>query len=655
MDDAFKEIFETELTHLKTQADQFARDHKYRRLASKVGLDPNAELRDPFVDWLLQGYAFLAARVQDKVDSGFPRFTQNLLSVVNPQLMSPTPSMIVAGFSMRGEPALMSGPVLPRGHRLDLAARVENSRRGPRNVTFTTGRALRLFPIEVTGMRYLPDAAALESAGVNPNAPAGVMMTLSLTADAPFHDFPSDNLDLHVSNSDGLGAVLFEALALCGCNIEVHGTERRRGSSAAPTRIVAEPLGFDREFISEGRGREIDALLPYDARSFDGYRLLHEFFALPDRFHFLRLGGLKRAFEGKSEREVRIVFLLPRPFPGLNGKLGPESVRTNCVPAVNLFEKDTEISGKDALRQTAHRVVPDRGDPTGYEVHSVLSVVGRTDGGDEQVFRPFFSVPGLGEALDGPGRYFALNRVARMEPADLQRAERDRSADLYRGTEVDISLVDDAAVPVTPDLKALFLRVLCTNRHLPLYAAKSIGANADLRSGEDLGWDRVRIVAGPSWPRPGLQVGRKLWDAVNHLSLNYLSLIEQPGPDPVAPLRSLMKLYLPESPPRAANIANSLRGISTGQIVKPIDAPPDMYGRATPVTFARGLHIGLTFSAEMPEASTLAAILDRFFASFVSANNFTRTTMYPPEGPGDDPDRDWRLRWPARTGSRTKL
>ena len=66
MDDSFKEILETELTHLKTRADQFARDHKFRRLASKVGLDPNAELRDPFVDWMLQGYAFLAARVQEK-------------------------------------------------------------------------------------------------------------------------------------------------------------------------------------------------------------------------------------------------------------------------------------------------------------------------------------------------------------------------------------------------------------------------------------------------------------------------------------------------------------------------------------------------------------------------------------------------------------
>ena len=108
-----------------------------------------------------------------KVDSGFPRFTQNLLSVVNPQLMSPTPSMIVAGFSMRPEPALMSGPVLDRGHKLDLPARVEGSRRSTRNVTFTTGRPLRLFPIEVTAMRYLPDAAALEAAGVQSRAPAG--------------------------------------------------------------------------------------------------------------------------------------------------------------------------------------------------------------------------------------------------------------------------------------------------------------------------------------------------------------------------------------------------------------------------------------------------------------------------------------------------
>ena len=98
MDDAFKNLVNTELKHLETHCEELASDHRFERLAGKVGLNPNSVLRDPFVDWMLQGYAFLAARVQQKLGEEFPRFTQNLLSVVNPQLTAPTPSLIVAGF-----------------------------------------------------------------------------------------------------------------------------------------------------------------------------------------------------------------------------------------------------------------------------------------------------------------------------------------------------------------------------------------------------------------------------------------------------------------------------------------------------------------------------------------------------------------------------
>ncbi len=644
MDDAFKHLFETELLHLKTQADQFARDEKYRRLAAKMGLDPNAELRDPFVDWLLQGYAFLAARVQEKLGEEFPRFTQNLLSVVNPQLVSPTPSMIVAGFTMRKEPALMSGPILERGHELTLPTKVEGAR-GRRDVTFVTGRSLRLFPIEVTDMRYLPDPASVETAGSSRPAPAGVVMTLSLTAEAPLSDFPTDYLDLHVTNGDGIGASLFEALALCDPEVEVHGTARRRGSSAQAVPIGVEPLGFQREISSPARGREVDQLLPYDSRGYDGYRLLHEFFALPDRFHFLRLTGLDRALFGKSEQSFQVLFRLPRAFPELTGKLGREAARTNCVPCVNLFERqadDITITG----RKVEHHILPDRGDPTGLEVHTVLSVTGRTKHGEDQVFRPFFAQAGLGERLDGPKRFFALNRVPRPQPA--AREERDRALDDYRGSEVNVSLVDDSALPISPDLLALSIRLLCTNRHLPLYALGVTGADAELKSGADLGWDGVHIVAGPSAPRPGLPVGRKLWDAVSHLSLNYLSLIEAPGGDAAAPIRQLMRLYVPDSPPTAARIADALRKVDCRQIIKRIAAIEDKSIAIAPVSFARGLEISVTFDNAPAEAATLAAILDRFLAGYVSANTFTRTVMRRPDGVE-------RLKWNPRSGSKTTL
>ena len=54
------------------------------------------EVADPYVERLLEGVGFLAARVQLKLDAEFPRFTQALLETVYPHYLAPTPSMLVA-------------------------------------------------------------------------------------------------------------------------------------------------------------------------------------------------------------------------------------------------------------------------------------------------------------------------------------------------------------------------------------------------------------------------------------------------------------------------------------------------------------------------------------------------------------------------------
>ena len=50
---------------------------------------------DPYVERLLEGFAFLAARLQMRMDAEFPRFTQHLFEMVYPHYVCPTPSMAV--------------------------------------------------------------------------------------------------------------------------------------------------------------------------------------------------------------------------------------------------------------------------------------------------------------------------------------------------------------------------------------------------------------------------------------------------------------------------------------------------------------------------------------------------------------------------------
>src|ERR1700688_1110376 len=98
MDERLLDLYNTELRHLREAAAAFGRD--FPKIAGRLSVDPEAKevCPDPYVERLLEGFAFLAARVHLKLDAEFPRFTQTLLETVYPHYLSPVPSMGVVRF-----------------------------------------------------------------------------------------------------------------------------------------------------------------------------------------------------------------------------------------------------------------------------------------------------------------------------------------------------------------------------------------------------------------------------------------------------------------------------------------------------------------------------------------------------------------------------
>ena len=100
MDTRLLEYYNRELRYLRELGGEFARE--FPKVSQRLGLDSFA-CADPYVERLLEGFAFLAARVQLKIDSEFPRFTEHLLEMLCPHYLCPTPSMAVV--QMRPDPA----------------------------------------------------------------------------------------------------------------------------------------------------------------------------------------------------------------------------------------------------------------------------------------------------------------------------------------------------------------------------------------------------------------------------------------------------------------------------------------------------------------------------------------------------------------------
>jgi type VI secretion system protein ImpG len=382
-----------------------------------------------------------------------------------------------------------------------------------------------------------------------------------------------------------------------------------------------------------------EKLLPYEARSFQGYRLLHEYFASPRRFMFVELSDLGDTIRSFEESQLDIIILLKESNTKLEGVVGADNFGLFCSPAINLFEKRADrIHVSD--KYSEFHVVPDRTKPIDFEVYNVSKVVGYGSQSDQmQEFLPFYTARDLSGS--GEGAYYVINRVPRpLSEREKLRGRRSRS---YSGSEVYISLVDAAALPYSVDLKQLGVEVMCTNRDLPLHMPVGQG-NFDFTMDKTAPYTSIRCLGAPTSPRPSQAEREIAWRTINHLSLNYLSLTDTDNGTGVSALRDIMRLYSDTNDLQISKQIDGIKSISS----KPINRRITTSGS---IAFARGLEITVTLEEGLFVGSgvfLIGAVLEQFFAKYVSINSFTETVIKTVE-------RGEIKRWPMRTGLRQIL
>ncbi len=147
MDPRLLRYYNRELQHVREMGSEFARE--YPKIAGRLGMD-GTEVADPYVERLLESFAFLTARVQLKIDAEFPDFTQNLMELVYPDYLAPLPAMAVAQFNpVPEEGALADGLLVPRNTSLRSI-----TGKGDRTACeFRTGHDVTIWPVEMIWLR----------------------------------------------------------------------------------------------------------------------------------------------------------------------------------------------------------------------------------------------------------------------------------------------------------------------------------------------------------------------------------------------------------------------------------------------------------------------------------------------------------------------
>ncbi|MCO8144960.1 type VI secretion system baseplate subunit TssF [Rhodovulum tesquicola] len=623
MDRAFLTYYEEELTHIRGLAAEFAALHP--TVARNLALD-SVPCPDPYVERLLEGVAFLAARTRLKVDAEASRHVRNLLDALYPDLAAPAPAMGMA--VLRPGPqvdGMAGGHVVRRGTRLVAGLREGLSTRA----TYATAQDVTLWPVRIAAAGYLQDVGALRAAGLSgalaAGAEAGLRLVLEPSGPTPLARLTLDRLDLFLGGR-GNGGALFDAIFGWGHRVlarPMGGSFRR----AAPPDLVGIP--------------DAEALLPRVRPAFEGYRLVREYFLLPERFHYARLDGLNPVLRDSSAG-VEIVILLDRPRPEL-APVTAEDFRLFATPLVNLFEKECNIVEIDP-RRADHVVHADRTRPRDFEIYRILRVEDADREGQSARIMPLYAVE---QNRGATGQVYAVERRRRRPGEDELRRGQTRTS--YPGDDLFLALSHPPGADPATLARRLDIRALVTNRDLPIL---DDSPTLTLETGDPVAG--VTLIGAIRRPRPSLaaslpqgtggtaDLDALTWRWIAQLSLDHLSLAGE-GSD-AEPLRAMLDLYADRGDPALARHARAIQRVCSAPVMARLALPG-------PTCFGHGTEIVLdTDETILSGASTLllGALLNRLFGRYAAINSFVRTRTRLMQ-------RQEEVTWPMTPGHRAPI
>ncbi|MEI9893434.1 MAG: type VI secretion system baseplate subunit TssF [Chthoniobacter sp.] len=619
----FLTLYNNELSHLREMAGEFARE--FPKIAGRLALEenPREACADPFVERLLEGFAFLTARVQLKLEAEFPRFTQSLLESVYPHYLCPTPSMAIVKMEVDPrDPGSVEGFSLARGSSLRSI-----SSGGEVSCEFRTAHPVHLWPLRVTEARYYTRNIVELDLPRTLNGKAAIRIRLRTHAGVKLKTLQLDRLPIYVSGLEEVPAAIMEQIFRRATHLIVKTSKAQGNLCHAFPASQIQRLGLS----------QAEALLPFAPRGFEGYRLLQEYWTLPQRFLFFELTGLREAIQTCDCEEVDLVIVFSEAEPKLENRVDEKCFELFCTPVVNLFPKRVDpISLLD--RFTEAHVVVDRTNPLAYEIYQIQEVIGLgLNADDQQTFHPFYLA--RDEDLESFA-YFSTNRLPRV----LSDKEKRRGAvSSYLGSEVFISLVDALSAPYRSNLQELCITALCTNRHLPIQMPTGL-EKGDFTLDLFAPVAAVRCLVGPTTPLSAHMGGEVSWRTISHLSLNYLSLVNEDEEIGAAGLRDILKLYCGEQEAAKQKQIQGVRSITSRPVLRRLATPG-------PITFARGLELTVTLDELAFEGTgifVLGSVLERFFARYVSINSFTETVI-------KSQQRGEIIRWTTQPGKRQIL
>ncbi len=562
----FNKYYQDELSYLRELGQEFAAAYPaIAPMLAETGGDPDVER-------ILEGVAFLTGKLRQKIDDELPEVIHSVAALLFPQYVRQVPAASVVAFEPL--PNVVREKVLvARGSEVG-SVPIENV-----SCRFRTTQDVELLPLAV-------EDARIDS--------SGLAQTL--------------RLELKVT-----GGAALSALELSKLRFYLHGERRLQddvrlwlGAHVDTVAFAAVDSGGNDTTVVTLPPRALrlgglapeEALIPYPKTVYPGFRLLQEYFSLPQKYAFFDVTGLESLPTDRLGDRFAILVQFKDALP-TGTRIGKENIRLFCSPVVNLFPHTADPLKPDVTKYE-YLARPSGGQPDAFEIYAVEKVTGIARRTSQRV--------------DIPSFFSFEHELSTEVSSQVFYQPHVRPATIGEGVDVYLSFGTPQDAGTIPEFDVISVEATCTNRLFPTQL--KVG-DIHVATATSPAVATFKNIIGVTQPLPP-PVGRELqWRVLAHMAMSYRSIAE------LEVLRTTVNIYNFQAlHDRQAARANQLRVAAIKDVkVKPTDR---LY-RGAPV---RGVRAELEldengFSGE-GEMYLFASILNEMFASYVSLNSFTQ-------------------------------
>ena len=555
-------FYESDLAYLREMGREFALVHPQTAgLLAERGSDPDVER-------LLEGVAFLTARVREKVEDAVPSIVFGITEMLLPHYLRPIPATSIIEYTPNLK-AMRGVQSVPKGQRV-----ASKTIKGTA-CQFHTTQPVDLLPLQITDCK-LDETRA--------NYPVIRISMLTNEAGRATLCRPEGMRVMLYGDSSQTGML---SLWLRKHLVKVAFT-KGANTDADLGRTSVQPYGWTDE----------EALLPWPARLQEGYRYLQEYFTGPEKFLFFDIKGFDKVELEADQIELSLTFERP---PGIEARLTEDTFRLHCTPVINLFDVSAEPIRLDP-RMNEHLVRASGVDPRHNEVYEITEVLGIRQGQTQR--RPYHPFFGFGHGAEGDDVAYYTTRPS--------ESPLDDATDMY------ISVLTPRDVAPSRAEETLSIDLVCTNRNLP--SELQLGEiNVSPRGvSSPAPFKNITPVTSPARPRLGSELH---WRLLSHLALNRRSLTEGDA------LQSLLALYnfQKESSPVIGRVnelkVESIRSVFSKPVTRMLVGAP-VRGVVTEIELEES-RLGT-----VGEAHLFGCILDEVLAAHVPLNSFNELHVH---------------------------